>query len=227
MVPDNQMMVVPIEIAAEPGTNDKAHAEGNKRRAIRLLIINLAGLIVGHVNIIRAGGNNFNVATVVHHLLLGRGDEVAQVISLQAQALDGIHDVLLLAGKGLAELGRPIQVIIHPSQNIGIVRERLDVGVPWLLVNGIRIAAILDITIRQDNLRGLRGSGQQDGNQRIGIQGDRAGQLVELRGREGRGGLIIRHGRGHFVLRADAQREASDREGQKKIKDSFHRLVGW
>lgn len=114
MIPANHLVIVPIEIAAQPGANDKTDVESNEGSAVGLLVINLGGLIVGDIEIASAGRENLDITIVVNDLDLRSGLEIAQVISLEAQALDGIHDALLLAGKGLAELRGPIEVIIHP-----------------------------------------------------------------------------------------------------------------
>src|SRR5215469_8230922 len=103
------MTIAPIEIAAKPWSNHKRSAENNVRSSIvRLGIINLVGLILRHVNGIWIDGNDFDVTVVVDDLLLRGGLEVAQVVGIGTQFLNGIHDVLLLVLEGFAQLRGPV-----------------------------------------------------------------------------------------------------------------------
>ncbi len=223
IIPDNDMMVPPIKIAVQPHANRKADAESDKGGAIRSLIIDLVRLVDRHINHLRVSRNNFNVAAVINHLLLRRGLQVADVVSRRAQALDGIHHVRLLIEKGLSQLSRPIQIIIHPFQHIWVSGQRLDAGVPGLLVNLIGVAAAADITVGQHDLGGQGGRRQDLGNQRVGIKGNRPQQLIELR----RGKRLIGgHGRRNRHLGPHGYGGASEHtEENSDVKQGLH--PGW
>jgi hypothetical protein len=67
----------------------QSRCRSDKRHANRRIIINLVRLINRHINHLRIGRNNFNVAAVINHLLLRRGLQVAEIVSRLAQPLDG------------------------------------------------------------------------------------------------------------------------------------------
>jgi hypothetical protein len=75
--PENQIAVSPITIVIQPRAHRPADAEGDERRAIRSVIINLGGLIDWHINHLGISRDNFNVAAVGNHLLLRGGLQVA------------------------------------------------------------------------------------------------------------------------------------------------------
>jgi len=49
----------------------------------------------------------------------------------RAQALDGIHQVLLLAQEGVAELLRPVELVIHHGEHL---REEAELRRPPIIV---------------------------------------------------------------------------------------------
>ena len=180
--PVNNIAVPPIKVAIQPTTNRKAEAKRNERRAIRGVVINLVRLIDWHIDYLGIRRNDFNVATVIDYLLLRRGLQVTKIICRCAQPLDGTHHLRLLIEKSLSQFRRPVQVVIHPSQNTGIAGHGLDASVPRLLVNLVGVAAARDIAVGQDDLRGQGGRRQDFGNQRVGIKRNPPQQLVQLRG---------------------------------------------
>ena len=180
VTPDNDIVAPPVKIAIQPQANREADAEGDKRRAIASLIINLVRLINRHINHLWVSRNNFNLAAVSNHLLLRRGLQVANVGSGRAQPLDGNHHILLLINKSLPQIRRPIQVVIHPFQNTWVASQSLDAGVPRLLVNLVGVTAAADVTVGQHDLRGQSGRRQDLGNQWVGIKRNWPQQLVQL-----------------------------------------------
>jgi hypothetical protein len=75
--PENEIAVSPITIVIQPRAHRPADAEGDERRAIRSVIINLGWLIDRHINHLGISRNNFNVAAVGNDLLLRGGLQVA------------------------------------------------------------------------------------------------------------------------------------------------------
>lgn len=180
MAPDNNVAIPPVEIAIQPPSNRKADSKRNEGHSSRRDVEYLGRLIDGDVNHLRIDWNDFNVAAVVNDLLLRRGLQVAEAISLLAEPLDGTHDVLLLIYKCLSHFHGPLQILVHPLQHAWVTGQRLHAGVPRLLVNQVRVAAAGDVPVSHHDLIGERGRRQELGNQRIGIKGNWPQQLVEL-----------------------------------------------
>lgn len=217
VVPADEPVMPPVGISAQPWANDETDAEGNKWRTVRLLVKDLGRHVARHINAIWIGRQDFDIAVIIDDLLLRGGLQVAQVIGGHAEALDGIHDVLLLILEGLAKLRGPIQVIVHPFQNIRIMRERNDALVEGLGVHLAGVAAVVDITVGHNDLGGQRCGRQQHSHQGVGIECNRPNQLVHLRvGEGGRDG----HGRRNFVLRPGHEGQREDDE--EEIQDCFH-----
>jgi hypothetical protein len=63
-------------------------------------------------------------------------------LGLGAEALDGSYDVLLLVEKCLADIRGPSQIVVEPLENGGIMDQRLDAGIPWLLGGRVHIPAL-------------------------------------------------------------------------------------
>src|ERR1700677_960602 len=98
--------------------------------------------------------------------------------------------------------------------------DRLDAGIPVLLVNGVGIAAGVDERKSDGDLRGLRASREDLGNERIGIERNRAEHLIELGG-----GKELTRGRGRrsVVLRMCQYENAEgDKEEGAEQALSFH-----
>jgi len=69
--------------------------------------------------------------------LLLRRLESARGTRFLAQALNGIHDVLLLRQECVAKVGGPANILIEPLQHVGQYHKALHAGVPSLLCRGV------------------------------------------------------------------------------------------
>jgi hypothetical protein len=105
--------------------------------------------------------------------------QIALALRQPAKVLDGSLDVLLLIQKSLAQLGGPGEIVVEPLENGGIMGQGLDAGIPGLLGDLAQIAAVVDITVRQDNLRGHGGGGEYLGQQGVRIERNGLEQLIE------------------------------------------------
>jgi hypothetical protein len=168
-------MFAPIPVVAQP----KPDWQANSECAINTgLFKDDAGLVIRNIHLIGVRRFDFDVAVIAGDRFLLRAWKVAEALGLGAEALNGVHDIGLLRGKGLPQLRRPRKVIVQPFEDSGVMGQGLDARVPRLLIGLIGIAAFGDITVRHDDLAWERGGGKDFGNQRIGIKCDWAGHLV-------------------------------------------------
>jgi hypothetical protein len=64
--------------------------------------------------------------------LLGRRLQGARCASFLTQALNGVHDILLLGKKSISQVGCPFHILIEPCEYIGQHYEPLHAGIPGL-----------------------------------------------------------------------------------------------
>ena len=132
-------------------------------------------------------------------LLLGRLQGVV-VLRLLPHPLAGVHDVGLLGEEGVAEVGRPLDVVGEPLHGVGEGGHRLDGRVPRLLGDGVRERLVLQVRVLRhpllelDELERVGGRRERLGEERVGVERDRRHEGVELLRRELRRGLRRRGG---------------------------------
>jgi len=100
---------------------------------------------------LRVGGQNLNRAVIGYDGLLGIGLQIAKRQGLRTQVLNRVHDILRLCLEGLAERGRPAQVVVQIFENTRIPRDRFDAWVPRLQINRIWVASATDVAVGHDN----------------------------------------------------------------------------
>ena len=71
------------------------------------------------------------------HGLLRRALKIAGLLGALAHHLDGVRYILLLVVISIAERRRPGQIFVHISQDGRKGGERLDAGIPGLLVHSL------------------------------------------------------------------------------------------
>jgi hypothetical protein len=71
------------------------------------------------------------------HLLLFRGLQVALRLRLSTESLDGVHDVLLLRQKRVAQLQGHVELLAHRAKDLGKVHQRFHTRVPVLRLQGL------------------------------------------------------------------------------------------
>jgi hypothetical protein len=116
--------------------------------------------------------------------LLRRGLERTRGLGLGSQFLQRVHQVHGLFQKGLAEFGCPIQVGVHFGYDLGEPGQLLDFVVPGLLVNFRDVVRILNESGGLDDLERVGRRSEDYRQQRIGIERDRTGELLQFRIRE-------------------------------------------
>ena len=206
---------MPVAVVRNDQPNGDAHCERERRwrpyiNGWRIIIVNRVG-IGRNINDLRVGRLDLhNYVGHIDDLLfdglfddrVGDDDDLLRCrfqhsrgIRFGAQHLDRIHQLFLLIEEGLAQVHRPREVIVHFLDQFRELRHGLHVFVPRLLVQLRNIIGVLDEPCRLHNLQGIHRRRQDDGDQRVGMQGNGRGELFQLRGAElgrcGRG----RHGR--------------------------------
>ena len=132
----------PVKIVIEPRADSKSDSKGQRWseiRRIRLHIHNF-GIVSRHIDHLGFCWHNANAAFFLYDPLLLTIGEVARGYCLRPELLNGIHHISRLVKKGLADLCRPLKVLIHPFYDVRITDERLDTAVPRLVGDLRRIA---------------------------------------------------------------------------------------
>jgi hypothetical protein len=156
------------------------------------------------------------------HRLLFRRLQVALRLCPGAEALDGVHDVLLLRQKRVAQLLGHVELLTHGGQDLGKVHQRLHTRVPALRLQGPgqRLAfqglVRLGPAIRLHHLQGIRGRHQDLRHQRVRIQRDGRDELLDF--------LWLEHG--SAALGVEAHGPWPDHEyGEKPDQELFGDLM--
>ena len=158
-------------------------------------------------------------------LLLLVGLQRALLLRLLPHPLDGVHDVGLLVEEGVPEVRRPLDVVTEPLDDVGQRRHRLDGRVPGLLGDRVHERLVLQVLVLREpllelhELERVRGRDERLGKERVGVEGDRRHQRIELvrrelrRSRRGRlGGRRRRRLREEQALAGDEERGAEERQ---------------
>jgi hypothetical protein len=127
----------PIAIVIQPRTHGETDPKTDHRldiRRIRLDVYDL-GIVLRHIDHVGFGRNDANVTLLLDDPLLRSIDQGACCSGLRAQRLNRIHNVGRLIQKDLSELSRPLEILIHPFDDLGIPGQRPDALVPWLVVD--------------------------------------------------------------------------------------------
>ena len=95
-------VVMPVAIAIEPGANNETNAKGDGQSPCGPAVIADIGIVDRHVDVCGLIRNDADVIVFDEYLLLGRADEVADIMSHVTQTLDGGHHV-----RGLVDVGLP------------------------------------------------------------------------------------------------------------------------
>ena len=207
---DDHVVAVPIENSPQSEPHEDARAEREEgsahRPAHRVVVVRRIGwigpgaidhdgVVDRHVDDLGIDGHDLDdrLGGLLHdHGLLRRGGERSLSLGPRAQPLDGIHQVLLLAQEGVAELLRPVEPVVHHGEHLREKDERLHAVVPRLrpqrVIEGPALQARvgLDKARRLDHFERIGGGHQDLRQQGVGIEGDRGGDLLQLLGHEKR-----------------------------------------
>ena len=172
----------PIAIIVKPRPHGKADPKAHHRLDIgRIWLgVNDLGIVLRHVDHVRFGRHDPNVALIFDHSLLRRIDQGACCSRLSAQRLNRVHNVRRLIQKNLSHLGRPLQVLVHPLDDLGITGQRPNTLVPWLIIDLRWIAVCGKKASRQDDIGRNRRCRQNYADESVRIQRNWTKQLIEF-----------------------------------------------
>ena len=152
----------------------------------RLVDDHALGFVIGHVNDVVGNRRYLDDAVVAFHVLVVVATQVAGRIGSVAESLDRAYDVFLLGNYGFAESPRPVDVIVHELDDLGVIEQCDDRVVPIRVRFERRIALeLVEEAPGLDHLQGKSRGRQHDGEQVVRIQRDRPDQVFQLgRGHE-------------------------------------------
>jgi hypothetical protein len=177
-----ESMIAKVEVQIEKGSIGTWQAKGDERAGNEGCRVNNVRVVLGDIDYIGLCGKDFNVAVILHHLLLWRACERLRGLRLGAKPLHRIHNILLLVGESSPDGLGPIHVPGHHLNCLGGMNDRFDGGVPRLIVNiivGGSGIILQPLAGGGDILRIGRG-GENFRKQRIGIKSNWTEHLVEL-----------------------------------------------
>lgn len=172
----------PIAIIVKPRTHGKAEPKAYYRLDIGRIWLHVddLGIVLRNIDHLGLGRHDADVAFLLDDALLRGIDQRARRSCLCAERLDRIHDVGRLIQKDLSELSRPLQILIHPLDNLGVAGQGPDAFVPWLVVDLSWVAACGKKACRQDDIGRDCGCRQNHCDESVRIQSDWTKQLVEF-----------------------------------------------
>ena len=145
-----------------------------------------ARVVVRHVDHPRAGRLDVDVLALANDLHAVVAAQVTLRISLRAQVLDRGDHLFFLQQEGIAEILRPLQVLVHAAEQLGESHQRLHAGIPVLILHrghGILAAQARMFARPARRLDHLQRIGRGDQHVRkhaVGIQRDRRQHRVQL-----------------------------------------------
>jgi hypothetical protein len=127
----------PIAVVIQPRSDGETDAKAYHRLDIRRVWLDIydLGIVLRHIDHVGLGRNDTNVALLLDNALLRGIDQGACCSGLCAQRLNRIHNVGRLIQEDLSKLSRPLEILIHPSDDLGIPGQGLDAFIPGLVVD--------------------------------------------------------------------------------------------
>lgn len=203
---DPNGVAAPVASIAQPEAHAERRSVGDQgpRVKIRQLIDeDDLRVVLRHIDHRGLSGNDPDVTAFEDNLLLGVVDQRAIGARAGPGALDRGHHVVRLVDVGGAELLHPLEVVVHPLDHLGIVRQPLHTVIPSPGIDVVWVAASVQITRSEHDIGARRGGRQDQRHERIRVQRDRRNQLLHRingnprRQRRWRRGLIRRRRRRH------------------------------
>ena len=172
----------PIAIVVEPRTQGKTDPKAYHRfdiGRIRLDVHDL-GIVLRHIDHVGFSRHDANIALLFDDSLLRRIDQGACCSRLNAQPLNRVHNVSRMIQENLSNLGRPLQVLVHPLDDLGIAGQGPNTLVPWLIIDLSWVAACGQKACRQDNIRRNRCCRQNYCDESVRIERNWTKELIEF-----------------------------------------------
>ena len=112
--------------------------------------------------------------------------QISRRLCTRPQRLDRLHDLLLVGEESIANLLRPVELVVHHGQHLRECGERLNAGIPILPCERLieRISLETRILLHEacsfHDLQRVRRRNQHLRKQLVGIESDRSEQRIEL-----------------------------------------------
>ena len=156
-------------------------AEGSPGRTV-----NDHGIVNRHINDLWIGGPDEDRFLLDDDRLLIGGGKIPLRAGAIPHALDGFHHVVLLAEHGIAEILRPVEIVVEQGEGFREGNEGFDTRLPRLRLHGLvesgsaESLVFLAPAAGLDDLQGIGGRHHGLREQIIGIERDRCDQLLQL-----------------------------------------------
>ena len=208
----------PIPVVVRPdGANRDRRPEGEQRLGPVVRLVSRDGIVRGHVDDAGLRGLDRDVILPAlrcrRHGLLWRRLQRPRLLRLGAQLLDHRRDVLRLTDEGVAEVSRPLDVVVEFLHHVGKARKRLHRWIPLRIVYP-RIVVLCDErgillkpAISLNDLERIGAGRQHLREQPVGIERDRSQEVAKLLLAEGtRRRRRLARGRGRRRVRCLGRR---------------------
>jgi hypothetical protein len=190
--------VCPVVAPGEP------HAESDQWRVRVVNIVRRGvvdcGRICRDVNDLRVGGLNLDDAVGytddggyvgLQDNVVGYGDNLlggslkgAGVLCFVTEGLDRVHQFFGLVEERVAEVNGPGKVVAHFLDELGKLSDGLDIFVPGLVVHFGDVIGVFYKARCLDNLNGVNGRRQNNGDEGVRMQCNGHGKFLEVAGAE-------------------------------------------
>jgi hypothetical protein len=176
-------MATPVAFVRQPGAHPHADSESQDRSAPRHGFgqKDHRGFVARHIDEIGLRRHDADCLEFREHLLLRRIDQHSGGAGTRAQALNRLHHVDRLLDEGFPDLLGPLQVLVHPLQNIRVMREGLDTLVPRAVFDLGTFGAVgAQLASGQDHIRRNGGGRQDQRNQGVRVERDRGEEFLQF-----------------------------------------------
>ena len=210
--------------------------KGDNRRAVHQ-----PRIIGGDVDYFRVGRFDDDRAALRCDLLLFIALQMAILLGVLTQRLDGIGHIVRLVDIRLAQGRSPGEILVHVFKNGRELHQGLYAGIPVLFVDlfsqlfAFKLGVCLHPAVCLDDLRWIRGRGQNLRHHRVGIQSDRRDELLQLlRGTmHGRSRLLLiglACGAVHVSLCGEPDKQTADKHNKNlfgKFSNAHCKFSSW
>ena len=225
--PVDHVTPVPVAVVVgQNGTDGNADTKPNNGgrcclSAICLFHDDHIRAIRGHVNDLRIGRDDFDHFLCDYDRLFVIGLKAPVSRRQRARMLNRFQYISLLGNHRLAELVRPLQVVVHAVEHVGELQQHKDAGVPFRVWLRFSLAVVLPQKPgRFNHVQQCCGCRQDVGDQRVGIKRDWRNQLLQVSRSEldrRRGGGARRRCLGHSLRMGGGGHDHANERGDKQI----------
>ena len=180
---DMDVVTVPIAAVREPRADSNTGRKRDDSRRMVMLDNNDIWIVGRHIDHGGTSGEDGDrgFLRLVYDLIVG--NQIAGSLRVSSKALDRCHHLFLLVGDGVAEIRRPIEVLVHLVEHLWIVHQRKNAGVKIELLDrivGHFVLVLLEKPVGLHDFEGVGRCRKNDRNQLVRIQRDWPDKFLEL-----------------------------------------------